>query len=356
MSQESRTAHAAGELGLEAYRALYEHSPDGVLFTAPDGRVLAANPAACDILGRTEAEICSLGRQGLADPADGLWDELVTERARTGHVEGIARMLRGDGTSIEAEVMSRTFTDSTGEARTCTVIRDVTARIAMEHELANSRARLAEAEHVASIGSWVWDLARDHTTWSDGLLRLHRLGRDELDPTSAGAANRIYPEDRERVRSALDRAIEQRTSFTLEYRAMRADGRLRTLRSHGDVVVDDTGQPTRVIGVVQDITEAELARDTLKSASTDLQRRAAELTLLARPGSEEPTPLRAPLTARQFEILKLIAQGQTTAQIAERLFLSEATIKWHVKQILTKTGASNRAQAISRVLATGPDL
>ncbi|HUY59728.1 MAG TPA: PAS domain S-box protein [Solirubrobacteraceae bacterium] len=350
MSQES------SELGLEAYRALYEHSPDGVLFTAPDGRVLAANSAACEVLGRTEVEICSLGRQGLADPADERWGGLVAERARAGLVEGIARMLRSDGTAIEAELMSRIFTDSTGEARACTVIRDVTARIALEQELANSRARLAEAERVASIGSWEWDLALDQTIWSDGLLRLYQLGRDEFDPTSAGAANRVYPGDRERVRSALDRAIEQRTSFTAEYRAMRADGRLRTFRSQGDVVVDDTGQPTRVVGVVQDITEVELARDMLTGASTDLQRRAAELTRLARPGSKEPTRLQASLTAKQFEILQLIGQGQTTAQIAQRLYLSEATIKWHVRQILAKTGASNRAEAIRRVLATGPDM
>ena len=59
---------AAKLLGPEAYRAMYENSPDGVLFTVPDGRVLAANPAACQILKRTEAEICSLGRQGPGRP------------------------------------------------------------------------------------------------------------------------------------------------------------------------------------------------------------------------------------------------------------------------------------------------
>ena len=71
-------------IGQEAYHAMYHHSPDGVLFTVPDGTVLAANPAACQILGRTEAEICSLGRQGLADHADERWAPLLEERERTG--------------------------------------------------------------------------------------------------------------------------------------------------------------------------------------------------------------------------------------------------------------------------------
>ena len=60
-------------LGPEVYRALYENSPDGVLFSVPGGRVIAANPAACKIFAVTEAEICTAGRQGWADPTDECW-------------------------------------------------------------------------------------------------------------------------------------------------------------------------------------------------------------------------------------------------------------------------------------------
>jgi len=60
------------------------------------------------------------------------------------------------------------------------------------------------------------------------------------------------------------------------------------------------------------------------------------------------------LTDKQLEILRLIAQGLSTAKIAKQLYLSEPTIKWHVKQILAKTGAANRTEAVARVLgATG---
>jgi len=59
-----------------------------------------------------------------------------------------------------------------------------------------------------------------------------------------------------------------------------------------------------------------------------------------------------PLTARQLEILRLIAHGHTNAAIAQQLFVTEGTIKWHVIQILAKTNSSNRAEAIARVLGT----
>lgn len=130
-------------LGPEAYRAMYDHSPDGVLFTAPDGRVLAANPAACEILGRTEAEIRALGRQGMADDTDERWGPMLTERARTGRVGGIARMIRGDGAVIEVEMNARMFTEA-GATRTCTIVRDVTERVAMDRRLIELSERLRE--------------------------------------------------------------------------------------------------------------------------------------------------------------------------------------------------------------------
>ena len=93
---------------------------------------------------------------------------------------------------------------------------------------------------------------------------------------------------------------------------------------------------------------------TLQNAAATLELRARELgqlTLSSDPSSAGTTP--APLTGRQHEILGLIAEGLTNPAIAERLFVSESTVKWHVKQILAKTGTANRAEAVARVLGGG---
>lgn len=144
---EPGAATGTGEhttLGPAAYRALYEHSPDGVLFTSPDGGILAANPAACAILGMTEADICRLGRLGLADPDDPRWEVLLAVRQREGRARGVARMRRGDGSLFEAEMSAEIFTDEAGELRTCTIVRDVSERVAMEENLRALTARLQE--------------------------------------------------------------------------------------------------------------------------------------------------------------------------------------------------------------------
>jgi len=131
-------------IGEMSYKMLYLHCPDGVLFTVPDGRVIAANPAACDLLRMSEDEICNLGRTGLADKSDKRWVPLVAERDRTGTVRGVARMIRGDGQTIEVEMSARVFRDEDGEIRTCTVIRDVTERMAMEQLVADMAAQLRD--------------------------------------------------------------------------------------------------------------------------------------------------------------------------------------------------------------------
>ena len=353
MSEARRESRGAcGVLGPAAYRALYENSPDGVLFTVPDGRVLAANPAACQILGRTEAEICSLGRQGLADLTDERWPRILAERTRAGHTRGVARMIRADGTPIEVEMSAKIFNDAGGEERTCTIIRDVTDRVIMERELRRSRERLAKAERVAGVGSWEWDIANDRVSWSDGLLGIYGITRDDFNPSAtAGLEERVFPDDRGRVLESLQRALSERSAFTLEYRGVRSDGRVRTLRNRGEVIVDDLGEPIRVVGVAQDITDAKLAQDALQSTSSELERRATELQELALRTGGGPEPRRrAPLTTRQLEILRPVAEGLTSAEISRRLFVSEATVKWHVKQILSKTRSSNRAEAVARVL------
>ncbi|MGO9752845.1 MAG: response regulator transcription factor, partial [Solirubrobacteraceae bacterium] len=59
-------------------------------------------------------------------------------------------------------------------------------------------------------------------------------------------------------------------------------------------------------------------------------------------------------SAKQLETVRLVAQGLTNSEIAKRMFVSEATVKWHVKQILAKTGSANRTEAVARVLGASP--
>jgi diguanylate cyclase (GGDEF)-like protein/PAS domain S-box-containing protein len=131
-------------VGLAGYRVLFARSSEGVLFCTQDGRITAANPAACAMLDMTAEEICTLKRDGLVDQEDPRWDIAVAERERTGSAVGVARLRRGDGRFIEIEMTTMQFRAEDGAPQTCCILHDMTGRLAIEREIEELSARLLQ--------------------------------------------------------------------------------------------------------------------------------------------------------------------------------------------------------------------
>ena len=131
MKRDKKRSDAARSrpLGREGYEAIFRFSLDAVMLTVPNGRVLAANPAACEMLRLDEDEIIRRGRLGIADPSDDRWAVAIATRERLGHNRSELSFLRGDGTTFVADVASNAFTDENGELRTCVVFHDITEHL-----------------------------------------------------------------------------------------------------------------------------------------------------------------------------------------------------------------------------------
>ena len=235
------------------------------------------------------------------------------------------------------------------------LVADVTDRRRIEQEIERSRARLAEAEHVARLGSWEWDIVANTVTWSDGLFDIYDIGRDDFEAQyRPGGTRYVHPGDRDRVEAEVRRALETGASIDFEYRIIRPDGRVRRLHSRAELIADSDGRPIRMTGTAQDVTEIRAAAEALSETAAELARQAAGLQSPARSQPAPDDDLVRLLTVRQLEILGLVAQGLSNAEIGDRLFLSESTVKWHVRKILRALAVSNRAQAVARYLAARP--
>jgi PAS domain S-box-containing protein len=134
------------------------------------------------------------------------------------------------------------------------MLMDITARRSVEARLAQSEAQLREAQAIAHVGSWDWDLTTNVMTRSEECRRIQGLTRVDEPPGRSTDYDTIHPDDRELVAQSIERAIRDRTPWVCDYRLVRADG-VRSVHSRGHVIVDGSGVAVRFVGTVHDVTE-----------------------------------------------------------------------------------------------------
>lgn len=147
-------------------------------------------------------------------------------------------------------------------------VREITDRIQVEKERRQLQKMLGRTEQIAKIGSWEWDVVQDKATWSDELFRIFQIDPAEGAPAFA-QHHRLYdPEDFIRLQTAVDNAINQGTTYALELRARRRDGKTLMCLASGYPERDSDHQVTRLYGFLQDITERKQDEHDLRLAAS----------------------------------------------------------------------------------------
>jgi diguanylate cyclase (GGDEF)-like protein/PAS domain S-box-containing protein len=136
-----------------------------------------------------------------------------------------------------------------------------------QEALKRSEALLSEAQSIAHIGSFEWDVISNRVTWSAELYRIHGLDQKTFTASYDGYLSTIFREDRARIDAAVRLALQTGAPFSFEYRMVCPDGRMRVLHGQGRVQADRAGRPTRLVGTCQDITERKLLEDKLAALS-----------------------------------------------------------------------------------------
>ena len=131
-------------------------------------------------------------------------------------------------------------------------------------DLAQSQARLTNAQRIAQLGHWEWDLADDRVQRSDEIYRIVGLAPAAMSAAHDSFLDAIYPEDRPLVEDALYAALHRKQPFNVDFRVVRPDGGIRIVHEQAEVHFDGNGKPASMHGTTQDITERKRAEEQIR--------------------------------------------------------------------------------------------
>ena len=169
----------------EQYRSVFENSTVGILLTYPNQRILAANVAACRMLGRTQDELAQLDLSGLAHSPNVKLRRFLHERDRTGACVAELTLKRGDGTELPVEMSSTVFADRNGRLMESIILRDIGERRMVEIAVNTAQRRFQDIIEFLPDATFVIDREKRVIAWNraieemTGVIKAEILGKAE---------------------------------------------------------------------------------------------------------------------------------------------------------------------------------
>ena len=242
---------------------------DAVITTDTFGKVRFLNPVAEQLTGWKENDALGSSltnvfkiinentRKDVSSP--------VNKIIRKGAITGLANhtlLLSKDGREIPIADSGAPIRDKKGDiVGVVLVFRDQTKERDARKALLRSEKSLTKAQKVSHVGSWEWKITENRLEWSDEMYRIFGIEREEFTGNLSDVlSSSIHPEDRDKVEQSNLSVIKDKTPIPLEYRIIRPDGTTRTVWAEaGEMILDETGNPSILTGIVQDITERKEA-------------------------------------------------------------------------------------------------
>lgn len=197
-------------------------------------------------------------------------------------------------------------------------IIDLTAQRQAEEALRKSISSLAEAQRIAHIGNWEWDVGSDDVYWSDELCRIVGTSPQAFSGNFAAFCELFPSEDRETVKVAVRKAVKEGRKSDIDHRITRPDGTVRDLHQLVEPIIDRDGKTIRVIGLVQDVTEKRQRERELQNAKEQLIQ-AEKLSSLGRLSAGVAHEVLNPATIISMELQLLQKMGDLPPHVQEEL-------------------------------------
>ncbi|MCX5888953.1 MAG: PAS domain S-box protein [Deltaproteobacteria bacterium] len=263
LRQEIEVRRAA-EMAVEAERqrlfALLDGLPAMVHLKATDFSIRFANRMFRKIFGDWEGKRCFEVVQGSSEPCENCPSRGVFETGTINEAEWLAPNRQ------TFQIYNYPFFEADGSPQVLTLGFDITRRKQAEERLRQSQIRLAEAQRIARLGHWEWDLRSGQIILSKEVYRIIGLTPEEFTPSLESILSCVHPEDKERVSQRISDTLAGVKPYNLVSRFVRPNGSVRYVHAQAEAVFDENGKPQRLLGTAQDITERRQAEMRLRAS------------------------------------------------------------------------------------------
>ena len=248
---------------------LFEHLADAVYLIDPEtSRIVWCNRAGWTDLGLQRDDVLQHSVLSLQADVHNLpqWAQIAEAVRAVPRYRFIGHHRHRDGHQVPVEVLT-TRLHHQGREYFLSVARDIGPRLLQETAAAQPEQRLWFALNEASDGLWDWDIAAGRAFFSPQMKRMLGFGPDELPPEPAAWTGRLHPDDAAAVRAALDEHLDGRQPrYEAEFRVRHRSGSYLWVHDRGLVCSRDAaGRPTRMLGMLQDISARKALEDQLRA-------------------------------------------------------------------------------------------
>ncbi len=335
----------------EKFRTIFNVAAVGIAQTSvPEGRYISANRRFAEITGYPVEALIGKCFLEITHPDDRASNEALyydTIEGPSSEYTMEKRYMRKDGSIVWASVTISFVRDESGRPLyTIGVIEDITERKLARMALEESEQRQRLAVDAGRIGLWDWDIINDRIDWSDRTYEFHGVPPGQFSGSLEEYARLLHPNDRERVWSAIQRALAGE-SYQIEFRIVQPGGAVRWLTTSGAVLFDAQFKPVRMFGATVDVTERKAAEDELKRVNEELRRANADLQQFAYAAAHDlQEPLRN--VALYTQLLQLRYHGRLDHEADEILAAtrdSAVRMQMLVQDLLTYTHVTGNDRA-----------
>lgn len=191
-------------------------------------------------------------------PDDRAEAEMISQQARRGernyHPE--FRVIHPDGSIHFIQAYAVIQRDEQGDPlRMIGINLDITDRKQAEFAIQQSQAKLLQAQRIAHIGNWEFDVQTQAITWSEELYRMVGLDPSQPPPAYAAYLQTVHPEDRATLLNCIEAAITDTMPYKLDLRIVLPDGSIRYHECRGEALQNDQGTVIKLVGTALDITD-----------------------------------------------------------------------------------------------------